>query len=93
MAANNARKRGIASDDADFAASLSRFTFVINRIAANSGITAYELRNEILAELKKERIRYENGRTLDGYSAARLYEDARRKASNHRRTLARNLDA
>ncbi len=90
--ATNATKPGPGSGDAEFAASLSRFTAIVNRIAANSGANSYELRNEILLEMEKERVRYENGRTLEGYSAERLFEDAKRKSANHRRTLARNLD-
>ena len=50
-----------------FARSLIRFTVAINRIAANSpAVNAYSLRNEILLEMEKRRIRYRNGRTLDG---------------------------
>ena len=90
--AKTASKSGAPSDGADFAASMARFTAAINRIAANSGINGYDLRNEILLEMEKERVRYENGRTLEGYSAERLFEDARRKSGNHRRTLARNLN-
>jgi hypothetical protein len=80
------------SGDADFAASLARFTAAINRIASNSGVNGYELRNEILLEMEKQRVRYENGRTVEGYSAERLFEDARRKSGNPRRTLANNLN-
>jgi hypothetical protein len=90
--ATTTRKPGLQSGTPAFAASLDRFTTTINRIAANSGLNGYNLRNEILVEMEKERVRYENGRTLYGYSAERLFEDARRKAGNHRRTLARNLD-
>lgn len=86
------RKPALRPGTSEFTASVARLTTAINRIAANSGLNTYELRNEILVEMKKERVRYENGRTLDGYSAARLFEDARRKTGNHRRTLARNLD-
>ena len=76
-----------------FARSLIRFTVAINRIAANSpAVNAYSLRNEILLEMEKRRIRYRDGRTLEGYAAKRLFEDARR-IRNHRRTLARNMDA
>lgn len=91
--ATTARRPGTRPGGADFAASLARFTAAVNRIAANSGINGYELRNEILLEMEKDRVRYENGRTLAGYSAARLFEDARRQSGNHRRTLARNLNA
>jgi hypothetical protein len=90
--AKTATKAGAKPAVADFNASLTRFTAAINRIAANSGVNGYELRNEILVEMAKERVRYENGRTLEGYSAERLFEDARRKSGNHRRTLARNID-
>ena len=90
--ATTARSPDQRSGTPEFTASLTRFTEAINRIAANSSLNGYNLRNEILVEMEKERVRYENGRTLDGYSAARLFEDARRKTGNHRRTLARNLD-
>ncbi len=56
MAANIARKPGIGIDDEDFADSMARFTFIINRIAANTGISAYQLRNDLLAEMRKERV-------------------------------------
>ena len=72
---------------------MARFTAATNRIAANSGGNGYELRNEFLQEMEKERVRYENGRTLEGCSAERLFEDAKRASANHRRTLARNLNA
>lgn len=91
--ATSARKPGAAPSSKQFAASLARFTVAINRIAANSGVNGYELRNEILLEMEKARVRYENGRTLEGYSAERLFEDAKRASANHRRTLARNLNA
>ena len=38
-------------------------------------------------------MRYKNGRTLEGYAAERLFEDAKRSSANHRRALARNLNA
>ncbi len=91
--ATTAKKPGFAPGDAKFAASLARFTAAINRIAANSGVNGYELRNEILLDMEKERVRYENGQTIEGYSAERLFEDAKRASANHRRTLARNLNA
>lgn len=91
--ATTARKPGAAPGDAEFAASLARFTALVNRIAANGGGNGYELRNEFLQEMEKERVRYENGRALEGYSAERLFEDAKRASANHRRTLARNLNA
>lgn len=91
--ATSARKPGAAPGSKQFAASLARFTAAMNRIAANSGVNGYELRNEILIEMEKERVRYENGRTLEGYSAERLFEEAKRASANHRRTLARNLNA
>jgi hypothetical protein len=87
-----ARKPGPRPGSPEFTASLTRFTAAINRIAANSGANAYALRNEILVEMEKQRVRYENGRTLEGYSVRRLFEDAGRPSGNHRRTLARNLD-
>lgn len=92
MAANIAQKPGLGIDDEDFADSLARFTFIINRIAANSGISPYQLRNDLLAEMRKERVCYENGRTVEGYSAAKLAKDARSRTINHRRKLAQNLD-
>ena len=91
--ATTARKPGSRQGGAEFAASLARFTAAVNRIAANSGVNGYELRNEILVEMEKDRVRYENGRALQGYSAERLFEDAKRSSANHRRTLARNLNA
>ena len=91
--ATTAKKPGFAPGDAKFVASLARFTAAINRIAANSGVNGYELRNEILLDMAKERVRYENGQTIEGYSAERLFEDAKRASANHRRTLARNLNA
>lgn len=91
--AKTARKPVPRPGSLEFNRSLERFTVAINRIAANSARTnAYQLRNELLLEMEKQRVRYQNGRTLDGYSAQRLFEDARR-TGNHRRTLARNLDA
>ncbi len=92
MASTN-RRAALRPGSAEFAASLARFTAAVNRIAANSGVNGYELRNELLLEMEKDRVRYENGRTLPGYSAAKLFEDAKRASANHRRTLARNLNA
>ena len=77
----------------EFAEALARFTATVNRIAANGGSNAYELRNEALQEMEKERVRYENGRTIEGCAAERLFEDAKRASANHRRALARNLNA
>lgn len=86
MAGNVQTKKAAA------AANITKLTMSINRIAANNpDVNGYGLRNEILIEREKQRIRYENGRTLDGYSTKRLFEDAKR-TKNHRRTLARNLD-
>ncbi len=91
--ASSSSKSSVPARSPQFAASLERFTAAINRIAANSGVNGYELRNDFLAEMEKERVRYENGRTIEGYAAERLFEDAKRASANHRRTLARNLNA
>ena len=88
--AKTARKPGARPGSAEFNVMLARFTAAVNRIAANSGANGYEVRNRLLLEAEKDRVRYENGRTLDGYSAARLFQDAKRASANHRRTLARN---
>ena len=90
--AANAHKRAATAAESKLASSVEKLTVAINQIAANSpGGNGYQLRNEILIESDKERVRYENGRTIDGYAAKRLFEDAKRVA-NHRRTLARNID-
>jgi hypothetical protein len=91
--ATNAKKPRTAPAGAEAATKLTRLTNAMNRIAANSGVNGYELRNEILLEMEKDRVRDQNGRTIEGYSAERLFEDAKRTSGNHRRTLARNLNA
>jgi len=57
--------------------------------ASTSGVNPYELRNDLLVEQQKERVRYKNGHTLPA-SARALYNDTLRKV-RHARILSRNL--
>lgn len=90
MASNAQKKAPVAAAPPGQAAGILSLTIAANRIAGNSpGANGYELRNEIL---NRERIKYESdGKTVNGYTADQLFEQARGKG-NHRRTLARNID-
>lgn len=71
---------------------MTDLTITINRIASNGRhANGYEVRNTILIEEQKERVRYENGVTALPSSVQQLFADAQRKNYNHRRTLARNI--
>jgi len=64
-----------------------------NRISSNATeFNAYEVRNSILIQEQKARVRYQNGMTLP-VSAEVLLANALRKNYNHRRTLSRNIVA
>lgn len=71
---------------------LTGLTVAINRIASNGRhANGYEIRNTILIEEQKERVRYKNGVTVLPVSVQQLFANAQRRNYNHRRTLARNL--
>lgn len=73
-------------------ADLTDLTIAVNRIAANQRhANAYEIRNAILVDEEKQRVRYHNGITELPCSVQRLFADAQRRNVNHRRTLARNI--
>jgi len=75
----------------DTAASVQELTIASNQIAANAGrVNPYAVRNELLVERAKERVRYKNGYTLPT-SAEVLLANADKRDYNHRRTLARNI--
>ncbi len=69
-------------------------TTSVNRISSNSrDVNPYEIRNGILIEEAKERVRYQNGKTVLPASAQQLFANAQRRDYNHRRTLSRNIVA
>ncbi|MBI3229885.1 MAG: AHH domain-containing protein [Burkholderiales bacterium] len=72
--------------------SLSRvsveLTIAANKICAN-GSNSYEIRNALILEEKKKKIRYKNGETLPN-SAQNLLNDAAREA-RHSRILGNNI--
>lgn len=73
-------------------ADLTDLTIAINRIAANQRhANGYEIRNTLLIDEEKQRVRYRNGITELPCSVQRLFADAQRRNANHRRTLARNI--
>ncbi len=64
-------------------------TIAANGIAAQSGNNPYTIRNSLLLEEKKKKIRYKNGETLPN-SAINLLNDAARQA-RHSRILGGNM--
>jgi A nuclease family of the HNH/ENDO VII superfamily with conserved AHH len=68
-------------------------TIASNQIASNAGsANPYEVRNGLLVEQQKARVRYEKGITLAA-SVEVLLANAERRDYNHRRTLSRNIVA
>lgn len=86
-----------AAPPADTAESVLALTVAGNRIvgaqvASNEGaVNPYALRNELLIERTKQRVRYKNGITLP-VSAEALRANADDLAYNHRRKLATNAE-
>ncbi|MGN6527287.1 MAG: AHH domain-containing protein [Burkholderiaceae bacterium] len=67
-------------------------TLAANEMAANDEhVNAYRIRNAILVERRKNRVRYINGMTVPA-SAEKLLANAENPSHNHRRTLARNVE-
>lgn len=74
----------------DLAKQLLQLTIAANQIASHGGSTnSYEMRNTLLEERRKARVRYKHGKTLAA-SADKLRLDAERKV-RHSRILARNI--
>ena len=70
---------------------ITELTVVVNEMAANHAhVNAYEIRNALLLERRKRRIRYEQGYTLPA-SAELLLANAEDAKYNHRRTLSRSI--
>lgn len=70
------------------------FSTVMNEMAMNNAhVNAYEVRNALLIERKKNRIRYLNGYTEMPATVAQMLANAEDRKYNHRRTLARNISA
>lgn len=68
-------------------------TIASNQISSNaSDVNPYEVRNALLVQEEKARVRYKNGITLPT-SAELLFANAQRRDYNHRRTLSRNIVA
>ncbi|HET7332493.1 AHH domain-containing protein [Dyella sp.] len=68
-------------------------TIASNRIAANAkDANPYQVRNSLLLQKAKARVRYEKGITLPT-AAVVLLANANRREYNHRRTLSRNIVA
>jgi len=86
------KTQGTGNPSPTSSADLTDLTIAVNRIAANQRqANAYEIRNAILVDEEKERVRYKNGITELPCSVQRLFADAQRRNANHRRTLARNI--
>src|SRR5690349_5376371 len=86
------KTQGTGNPFSPSSADLTDLTIAVNRIAANQRqANAYEIRNTILVDEEKERVRYKNGVTELPCSVQRLFADAQRRNANHRRTLARNI--
>ena len=69
-------------------------TTSINQIAANNrNANSCEIRNGIVMEENKQRVRYENGVTVLPMPAQQLLANAQRSGYNHRRTLSDNIVA
>lgn len=64
-------------------------TLSANTICADGEVNAYEIRNELVVEADKARVRYENGVTLPIHARALLQDVARKR--RHSRILGRNL--
>ncbi len=94
--ASNAQKKAPASAAAltDPVEGMMDLTTSINQIAANNrNANGYEIRNAIVLEENKQRVRYENGITVLPMSAQQLLANARRTDYNHRRALSNNIVA
>jgi len=86
------KPQGTGAPPSASSADLADLTIAVNRIAANQRhANGYEIRNAILVDEEKERVRYRNGITELPCSVQRLFADAQRRNANHRRTLARNI--
>jgi len=78
--------------DEPSAQEIVEITIVANEMAMNEAhVNAYEARNAILLERKKNRIQYINGYTQQPASVIQMVANAEDRAYNHRRTLARNI--
>ena len=94
--ASNAMKKTAAPAAAltDPVEGMTDLTTSINRIAANNrNANPYEIRNGIVIEENKQRVRYENGITALPMSAQELLANAQRASYNHRRKLSDNIVA
>ena len=79
-----------SSSTSESADRILQLTISANQVSAfNSHVNAYEMRNALLEQRRKARVRYENGKTLPA-TAAKLRADADRKA-RHSRILSRNI--
>ena len=94
--ASNAQKKAPASAAAltDPVEGMLDLTTSINQIAANNrNANGYEIRNALVIEENKQRVRYENGITVLPMSAQQLLANAQRTDYNHRRSLSNNIVA
>ena len=95
MATNTAKSTASAAPAlTDPVEGMMDLTISINRIAANNrNANGYEIRNSIVIEENKQRVRYHNGITVLPMSAQQLLAHARRDDYNHRRSLSKNIVA
>jgi hypothetical protein len=90
MAAASKKAKSASASTAD---TVLRLTTAINEVAANNrDANGYEIRNALLLEREKARVRYENGITLPT-SAKVLLANALRTNYNHRRRLSTSIVA
>lgn len=85
-----AKEKSLSSEEIYAApvAGILDLTIAANQITGQSG-NPYEIRNALILEEKKKKIRYKNGETLPN-SALNLLHDAARKA-RHSRILGNNM--
>ncbi len=94
MASNAKKSAAPAAALTDPVEGMMDLTTSINQIAANNrNANSYEIRNGIVMEENKQRVRYENGVTVLPMSAQQLLANAQRSGYNHRRTLSNNIVA
>lgn len=94
MASNAKKKAAPAASLTDPVEGMTDLTTSINRIAANNrNVNSYEIRNRIVIDENKQRVRYQNGITVLPMSAQELLANAQRAEYNHRRKLSDNIVA
>ncbi|MGN6526225.1 MAG: AHH domain-containing protein [Burkholderiaceae bacterium] len=94
MASNTTKSAAPAAALTDPVEGITDLTTSINQIAANNrNANSYEIRNAIVIEENKQRVRYHNGKTELSVSAQQLLANALRHDYNHRRRLSANIVA